>query len=261
MLTLYKSKIMNLKQKIFEGTAVNGSWVNLGSLVSAEIMGRSGFDWLLVDLEHGAGNDTTMYQQLQVLESTDATPIVRTDELSRAKVQRILDAGAGGIMFPQIQNKAEAQLAVDLMYYPPKGIRGMAKMVRATGFGKNAAAYISSLEQHLVGVMQIENISAVNDIDAIASIPGVDVLFVGPSDLSLALGVFGKFTEPVYQQAIRDVAQAAKKYGKAAGVLLQTIDEYDMYYQLGFRFLACGADGSFVARSAEAMAKQMKDYL
>lgn len=250
---------MNLKQRILSGETVHGSWVNLGSLVSAEIMGRSGFDWLLIDLEHGAGNDTTMYQQLQVLEGTYATPIVRTDELSRAKVQRILDAGATGIMFPQVQNKEEARMAVGMMYYPPRGIRGMAKMVRATGFGKNADEYIASLDQHLVGIMQVENINAVKDIDGIASIPGVDVLFVGPSDLSLALGIFGQFDKPAYQQAIAAVAAAAKKYGKSAGVLLQNINEYEIYHQLGFRFLACGADGSFVARSAEALAKQMSE--
>lgn len=248
---------MNFKLKVLSGDAVHGSWVNMGSLVSAEIMGRAGFDWLLIDLEHGAGNDTMMYHQLQVLENTYATPIVRTDELSRAKVQRILDAGAKGIMFPQIQNKEEAELAVNMMYYPPRGIRGMAKMVRATGFGKNADEYIASLDKNLVGVMQIENINAVKDIEAIAAIPGVDVLFVGPSDLSLALGIFGQFNHHTYQQAMQDVASAAKKYGKAAGVLLQNIDEYEMYYQLGFRFLACGADGSFVARSAEALVKQM----
>ncbi len=178
---------------------MHGSWVNLGSLVSAEIMGMAGFDWLLIDLEHGAGNDTTMYQQLQVLESTDAIPVVRTEELSKPKVQRILDAGAKGIMFPQIQNKEEAALAVSMMYYPPAGIRGMAKMVRATGFGKNADEYIAKLDQHLVCVIQIENINAVKEIDAIAAIPGVDVLFVGPSDLSLALGIFGQFNHPAYQ--------------------------------------------------------------
>jgi 4-hydroxy-2-oxoheptanedioate aldolase len=252
---------LNFKLKVLSGDAVHGSWVNLGSLVSAEIMGRAGFDWLLIDLEHGAGNDTMMYHQLQVLESTYATPIVRTDELSRPKVQRILDAGAKGIMFPQIQNKEEAELAVNMMYYPPRGIRGMAKMVRATGFGKNADEYIASLDKNLVGVMQIENINALKDIEAIAAIPGADVLFVGPSDLSLALGIFGQFNHPAYQQAMQDVAGAAKKHGKAAGVLLQNIDEYEMYYHLGFRFLACGADGSFVARSAEALVKQMKERL
>ena len=109
--------------------------------MSAEIIGNAGFDWVLIDLEHGAGNDGIMYQQLQALESTPATPIVRIDELSRPKAQRILDAGAMGIMFPRIDNSAEAALAASMLYYPPKGIRGMAKMVRASGFGKSVKDY------------------------------------------------------------------------------------------------------------------------
>jgi len=98
----------NLKARIIAGEPVHGSWVNLGSIVSAEIVGNAGFDWVLIDLEHGAGNDGIMYQQLQALESTPATPIVRIDELSRPKAQRILDAGATGIMFPRIETSEEA---------------------------------------------------------------------------------------------------------------------------------------------------------
>src|SRR5688500_1368253 len=121
----------NLKQRIQSGERALGCWVNMGSLVSTEIVGRAGFDWVLVDLEHGAGDNTIMYQQLQVLESTGVTAIVRTGELSRNSVQHILDAGAGGIMFPQVQRAGEADQAVQLMYYPPRGMRGMAKSVRA----------------------------------------------------------------------------------------------------------------------------------
>src|SRR3982750_2615860 len=104
----------NLKEKILKGETVHGSWANLGSIVSAEILGNAGFDWVLIDLEHGAGNDGIMYQQLQALESTAATAIVRTDELSRPKAQRILDAGASGIMFPRIDGPEEAELAASL---------------------------------------------------------------------------------------------------------------------------------------------------
>src|ERR1700730_11476053 len=172
----------NLKERLYSGEAVHGCFLNLGSQISAEIIGRAGFDWVLIDLEHGAGSDAMMYQQLQALESTSATPIVRTDELSRPKTQRILDAGAAGLMFPQIQNPEEADLAVRTMYYPPKGIRGMAKMVRATGFGRNVADYAANLEKNLVCVIQIETINALKQIDSIASLDGVDVLFVGPSD-------------------------------------------------------------------------------
>src|SRR5258705_12617531 len=101
----------NLKERIIAGESVHGSWVNLGSVVSAEIIGNAGFDWVLIDLEHGAGNDAIMYQQLQALESTAAAVLVRIDELSRPRAQRILDAGAMGITFPRIDNKDEAQLA------------------------------------------------------------------------------------------------------------------------------------------------------
>jgi 2-keto-3-deoxy-L-rhamnonate aldolase RhmA len=249
----------NLKDKTRSGEAVHGCFINLGSPVSAEIVGNAGFDWVLIDLEHGAGNDAIMYQQLQALAHTGATPIIRTAELSRPRVQRILDAGGKGVMFPQIQNPAEAALAVSMLYYPPKGIRGMAKMVRATGFGRNVNDYITSLDKNLIGVIQIETLGALKQIDAIAALNDVDVLFVGPTDLSLVLGNLSQFDHPSYQQAIKDVAQAAKKYGKAAGVLLQDISEYEMYYQVGYRFLACGADSAFVARSSDEMARRMRE--
>ncbi|MFI5129089.1 MAG: HpcH/HpaI aldolase/citrate lyase family protein [Chitinophagales bacterium] len=249
----------NLKERIVAGETVHGSWVNLGSIVSAEIVGNAGFDWVLIDLEHGAGNDGIMYQQLQALESTPATPLVRIDELSRPKAQRILDAGAMGIMFPRIDNADEAKLAASMLYYPPKGIRGMAKMVRASGFGKTVGDY-EAMQKRIVGLIQVETINAVKEIDAIAAIDGVDVLFVGPSDLTMALGIFNQFDHPVYRQAIKEVAKAAQEHGKAAGVLLQDISEYEMYHQSGFRVLAFGGDAAFVAKGASQIIKQMKEF-
>src|SRR5690606_31967722 len=115
-----------LKQRIYAGETVHGCWLNLGSTVSAEIAGNAGFDWVLIDLEHGAGDLATMYHQLQVLKSCPVTSLVRTDEAARGTIQRILDSGADGIMFPQLQHIAEVEKAVNLMYYPPEGVRGMA---------------------------------------------------------------------------------------------------------------------------------------
>lgn len=247
----------NLKERIRSGEVVHGCWINLASTVSAEIVGNAGFDWLLIDLEHGAGDVAIMYQQLQVLSGLSSTPIVRIDQLSKPKVQRILDAGATGIMFPQIQSPLEADEAIRMMYYPPRGGRGMAKMVRATGFGRHANDYIANVKKNLVGVIQIETLNALQNIEGIAATEGVDVLFVGPSDLSLALGVFGQLDHALYQQAINDVAKAAKKHGKAIGVLLQDVSEYDMYYQLGYRFLACGADSAFVRKGADELVQKM----
>jgi 2-keto-3-deoxy-L-rhamnonate aldolase RhmA len=249
----------NLKDKIRSGETVHGSWINLGSTVSAEIVGQAGFDWLLLDLEHGAGDVAILYQQLQALSGSTSTPIVRIDNVSRPKVQRILDAGASGIMFPQIQTSLETDDAIRMMYYPPRGIRGMAKMIRATGFGKYANEYIPNVEKNLVSVIQIETPNALQNIDAIAATAGVDVLFVGPNDLSLSLGVFGQMKHPLYQQAIQDVARAARDHGKATGVLLQDISEYEMYFELGYRFLACGGDSAFVRKGAEDLVKTMNE--
>ena len=168
----------NLKEKIRSGEVVHGCWINLASTVSAEIVGQAGFDWLLLDLEHGAGDVPIMYQQLQALSGSSSASIVRTDQLSRPKAQRILDAGADGIMFPQIQSAEEAGEAARMMYYPPRGTRGMAKMTRATGFGKYANEYINNLDQNLVGVIQIETLNAVQNIDSIAATEGVDVFLL-----------------------------------------------------------------------------------
>jgi len=250
----------NLKERIRSGEVVHGCWINLASTISAEIVGQAGFDWLLLDLEHGAGDVAITYQQLQALSASSSTPVVRIDQLSRPKAQRILDAGASGIMFPQIQSAEEAREAIEMMYYPPRGTRGMAKMTRATQFGKFANEYIGSLDQNLLGVIQIETLKALDNIDAIAATDGIDVLFVGPTDLSLSLGILGQLNHPHYQDAIRSIATAAKKYGKAVGVLLQDVNEYEMYYQLGYRFLACGADSMFVRRGAEEMVRRMGDF-
>jgi 2-keto-3-deoxy-L-rhamnonate aldolase RhmA len=249
----------SLKQRIQSGETVHGCWISLGSLISAEIVGRAGFDWVLIDLEHGAGNTGTMLHQLQVLAGTGATAIVRTDERSRSKVQRILDGGAEGIMFPQMQTSAEALQAVQFMYYPPRGIRGMAKVIRANGFGTNVQGYVAGIENTVLGIIQIETREALEDIDAIAATQGVDVLFVGPNDLSLALGVYAQYEHPDYINAMKTVATAAKNNNKVAGVLLQDLREYEMYSDLGFRFLASGADASFVAKGAGETIKHMND--
>jgi len=248
----------SLKERIKAGETVHGSWLNLGSHVSADIMGHAGFDWLLIDMEHGSGFEEMMFHQLQVLAAMNVTPLVRTSEASRGRIQQILDSGAQGIMFPQIVSSSEAHHATRLMYYPPKGTRGMAKITRATHFGKTANEYLDQLDNTLLGIIQIETASALKEVEAIAALEEVDVLFVGPTDLSIALNTFGQLHHPTFQDALKSVAAAAKKFGKAAGVLMQDISEYEMYAQLGYRFLACGGDSVFILQGANSMAASMK---
>jgi 4-hydroxy-2-oxoheptanedioate aldolase len=252
---------MNLKKELLKGNPKIGCWVNLGSSVSAEIVAQSGYDWALIDLEHGAGNEAMMYVQLQAMQKSEIIPIVRIDEISRPKVQRILDSGASGIMFPQIKSVEEASYAISSMYYPPKGIRGVAKMVRACGFGKSFEVYQSSLEENLLGIIQIETMEALADVDNIAAIDGVDLLFVGPSDLTMAMGIPGQLDHPDYQKALVKISAAAKKYGKATGVLQFTILEFDMYRQHGFQLIACGADSTFIVKGAAEIVSQWNEKI
>lgn len=245
------------KERLRSGEALHGCWLNLGSLVSAEIVGQSGYDWVLIDLEHGAGDVHIMYHQLQVLSACAATPMVRIDDIQRPKVQQILDAGAHGVMFPQVRTPQEAQAAAGMMYYPPRGTRGTAKMVRATGFGSRFDAYKGALADTLVGIIQIETLESVGHVDEIAALEGVDVLFVGPSDLTTAMNIPGQITHPDYLAIVRQVAVAAAKAGKASGVLLLDIDHYNLYYDLGYRFIACGADATFVVKGAKELAAEL----
>jgi len=252
------SIMKNLKERIQAGETVIGSWLNLGSHVSADIMGHAGFDWLLIDMEHGSGYEDMMFHQLQVLAAMNVTPLVRTSDATRGKIQQILDSGAQGIMFPQIMSADEAEMATKLMYYPPRGTRGMATITRATHFGKTAKEYIDQLDKTLLGIIQIETAAALNEVEAIAALEEVDVLFVGPTDLSIALDTFGQLHHPVFQKALKDVAAAAKKFGKTAGVLMQDISEYDMYADSGYRFLACGGDSVFIMKGANSLVESLK---
>lgn len=246
-----------LKQQLKAGEAVHGCWLNMGSSISSEIVGSAGFDWVLIDLEHGVGTESNLVYQLQSLESSSTTSIIRIESYDAPRVKKVLDLGANGIMFPQIQNTNEAKLAISNMYYPPLGRRGLAKMIRSTQYGANFEEYYNSITDNLLGVIQIETLESLKHLDEIAAIDGVDVLFLGPADLSLALGILGQWDHPDFIQAVKEIGNAAKKAGKAAGVLFFDVNQYDFYYNQGFRFLASGSDMVFVNEGAKSLAKEL----
>lgn len=247
----------NIKQRLKRGETINGCWLNLGSSVTAEIVGLAGFDWLLIDLEHGAGGEKDVLHQLQALEHTPAATIIRVESSERQRIHRVLDLGADGIMCPRIDSLAEAKKVVNGLRYPPEGGRGVAKMVRATGFGKHFSEYQKNAKEDILGVVQIETRAALDQLDEIAALDGVDVLFIGPSDLSMELGVFGEFNHPLFKDAVRETVNAAEKNGIAAGILLPSPDDFVTYHEMGIRMIACGADATFVAEGARNMANKL----
>lgn len=248
----------NLKKRLQAGETVNGCWLNLGSALTAEIAGLAGFDWVLIDLEHGAGSESGLAAQLQALQHTPAAPIVRVESAEGQRIHRVLDMGAEGIMCPRINNLAEARRVVSGMHYPPHGTRGVAKMVRATAFGRDFAEYYRDAKENILGVVQIETVNVLNHLDEIAALDGVDVLFVGPADLTMELGIFGQFDHPKFKAALKATLKAAQNAGKATGILFFNPDDYPMYHDMGIRMIACGADATFVADGARNMAARLQ---
>lgn len=246
-----------LKQRLQSGEAVHGCWLNMGSAISSEIVGSAGFDWVLIDLEHGVGTESNLVYQLQSLEKSSTTTIIRIESFDAPRVKKVLDLGANGIMFPQIQHTDEAKLAISNMYYPPVGRRGLAKMIRATQYGANFDEYYNATLDNLLGVIQIETLESLKHLDEIAALDGVDVLFLGPADLSLALGILGQWDHPDFIQAVEAIGRAAKNAGKSAGVLFFDVNQYEFYYNHGFRFLASGSDMVFVNQGAKGLAKEL----
>ena len=241
-------------ERLRSGETLIGTFANLGSAISVEICGSAGFDWVLVDLEHGAATESELPGQLQALASTPASGVVRVESHERSRIVRALDAGAAGVMAPRVDSADQAREVVGATRYPPAGNRGVALMNRGAAFGARTGMLGEAPGLTLV-VVQIESVGA---LDAIAAVEGVDVLFVGPSDLSQALGCFGRFDDPAYADGVRAVAAACRSAGKTAGVLAGSAADAERYLALGYRFVGVSGDGGFLAKGAAAAAADLR---
>lgn len=244
----------DLKTRIRAGETLIGSFADLASPLAAELLGSAGFDWTVLDLEHGESTEAELLALLYAVETTPMTAIVRVPSAERLRVGRALDLGAAGIMLPQLQSIADVREAVSYLRYPPAGQRGVALRTRGGGMGSLGHADVARIvNERVVGIVQIESAGTVADADAIAALPEVDVLFVGPADLSHNLGVPGRFDDATYLAALRAVLDACASHGKAAGILIYDAAMLDQHLELGFRFIGLGSEGSFVSAGARAM--------
>lgn len=252
-------RVRQLRQRIRDGETVLGTFLNLGSAVAAEICAAGGFDWLLVDLEHGAGTEADLLPQLQAIAGRGAAAIVRPERSDRLRISRALDLGADGVMLPRVDSAREASAAVRHLRYPPGGIRGVALMTRGAQYGAIAHAEVAGVNDELLCMVQIESPEAVAAAPAIAAVDGVDVLFVGPTDLTHTMGIPGRIEDPRYEEAITEVAGAAEEAGKAAGVLLWRLEDMERYVRLGYRFFAVSSDGAILAAGARALVRSFRE--
>jgi 4-hydroxy-2-oxoheptanedioate aldolase len=241
-----------IRDRIHAGETLFGAWVGLGAPMAGELLGRAGFDWLVVDLEHGAATETDLLAHLTAIEASGAAAFVRPQSGERLRIGRALDLGAAGIVVPRLDTAAEAREAVTFLRYPPEGVRGVALLTRGARLGAVGHADVPSLNRDIVGIIQIESPSALEAADEFAAIDGVDVLFVGPADLSHSLGVAGQFGNPVYVAGLEKVVAACRAHGKAAGILLYDPATFGPHLEMGFTFVGLGADLSFVVGGGKA---------
>jgi 4-hydroxy-2-oxoheptanedioate aldolase len=248
-----------LKSRIRNGETLIGTFLSLGDPVATEIVAKAGFDWVLIDLEHGIGSEREVLHQMQALASTNVSPLVRVEGKQRQRIQKVLDLGVQGIVFPHIRDADDAIRCARSMRYAPEGLRGVSKMVRATNFGEDFVEYHNHQKENLLCVVQIETMQALDNLDQIGAVEDIDVFFIGPSDLSMALGIYGQLDHPKFLEAEAKIIEAAKKYRKAIGFLLFDPLDFQQYYNKGVRFFACGNDALFLKNGARAVAQKLKD--
>jgi len=234
---------MQLKSKLAQSEITIGSWITLGHTAIAEIMASAGFDWLVLDMEHSVLELNEVQTIIQVLDGKQCPVIVRLTSNHPDQIKRVMDAGATGVMVPMIKSAADAQAAVDAVYYPPRGQRGVG-LARAQGFGASFPAYKQWLESNAVIVAMIEHIDAVNAIDSILAVPGIDTYIIGPYDLSGSMGRPGDLNHPDVQSAIARILEAGKKAQKPGGIHVIEPDPEALQQRIqsGFNFLGYSLD-------------------
>ena len=241
------------KQDMLERKKLIGCWAALGNPISTEILGLAGFDWLLLDGEHAINDVTTFVPQLMALKDSISAPVVRPACNDQVLIKRLLDIGFYNFLIPYIETVDQAKQAVSYTRYPPEGLRGVSVAHRSNAFG-TIPDYFTKINQNICVMVQIETQQAVDNVEAITAVNGIDGIFVGPSDLSASLGHFGNPKHLEVQTAIKHVFEVAKEQGKACGILAPIEADARHYIEMGATFVAVGSDLSLLRNSTQALA-------
>jgi 4-hydroxy-2-oxoheptanedioate aldolase len=241
-----------LRRRMLAGEELLGTFLDLGSALAAEVTAGAGFDWLVVDLEHGAGGREATLAQLQ---AARVPVVVRVPSAASEETGWLLDHGAAGVIVPRVEDAAEVQRAERATRYG--GTRGLDPGSRASAFGR-AAAYAERADEERVLMVQIETRGALEAVEEIAALDGVDALFVGPYDLGVALGVTPGAATPEVQEAAGRVAAAAAAQGKAAAVFLGDPALAPVYRELGFTLFSAGFTSALLAGASDAIMRALR---
>jgi 4-hydroxy-2-oxoheptanedioate aldolase len=245
--------VNEFKRSLAAGRQQIGLWVSLASAYSAELVAGSGFDWLLIDTEHSPNEVDNTMAQLQAVAAARVSAVVRPAWNDKVLVKRHLDIGAQTLLIPYVQSEEEARAAVEAVRFPPRGVRGVAGMTRATRFGR-VADYAKRADSEICLLVQVETRAGLDALEAIVRCDGVDGVFIGPADLAAGLGHLGEIPHPEVQSAIRDAIARIRACGKAAGILATDEPTARRYIEWGTTFTAVGMDAMLLARETERLA-------
>lgn len=242
------------RQSVRKGENLIGCWASLGSPITTELLGVVGFDWILLDAEHAPNDVLTLIPQLMSLKDSRSAPVVRPPANDSVAIKRLLDSGFFNFLIPFVDSAADAARAVAATRYPPQGIRGVSVGHRGNRYG-TVTDYLSTANDNICVVVQIESRTAVEAIDEILAVEGVDAVFLGPSDLAASYGQIGNPNHPDVQQAIAHVFERARAVGKASGTLAPVQADAERYLSMGCQVIAVCADMGLLRNAAQAVQK------
>lgn len=244
------------KDRLTEGARLRGLWQSLATPYTADICARAGFDWLLFDGEHAPNSVPLLLAQLQAVTPFATTPIARTPDDNPAVIKQFMDIGFINLLVPMVESGAQAARIVAATRFPPRGIRGVASAVsRASGFGAQAD-YLTTADEQVTLIVQIESQAGLTAIDEIAATPGIDALFIGPADLAASLGHLGNPRHEDVQAAINHALERIKHAGKPAGIFALSADDAKLRFTQGFSFVSLGTDIGLLTAGAKNLLAQ-----
>lgn len=237
-----------------------GLWISLCSGYAADVVSHSGYDWVLLDMEHAPNDVPTVVSQLQAMSASASNAIVRPDWNDSVKIKRVLDLGAQSVLIPMIQNVEEAKQAVAACRYPPQGIRGVAGATRATAYGRTKD-YFHGINDETAIILQLETRAALEQAEEIATVDGVSGVFFGPADIAADIGKLGQPMDPAVWDVILPVAQKLIARGIPVGTLVLDDAFAAKLLNEGFSFVACGMDIAMLAKTADSLLESVKAQL
>jgi 4-hydroxy-2-oxoheptanedioate aldolase len=249
--------VNHFKRALKAGRRQIGFWTSLSSPIAAEILAGAGFDWLLIDFEHGPNEVPLVLSQLHAVTAGTAHPIVRPPWNDTVVIKRLLDAGVQTFLVPYVQTAEEARQAVAATRYPPRGVRGFAMATRASRFGR-INDYHARCEEEICVLVQVETQIALGNVEAIAAVDGVDGVFIGPGDLSADLGHLAQAGHPAVRAVIEDTIERIRRAGNVPGILTPDEQLARRYLDLGCLFTAVGSDVGLLARGTEQIVARFR---